>query len=41
MNSEKIRKVILNKKSKFKNLTDLFLYMAARNENYHYLIKII
>ena len=39
MNSEKIRKVILNKNSKFKNLTDLFLYMAARNENYHYLIK--
>ena len=39
MNSEKIRKVILNKKSKFKNLTDLFLYMAARNENYHYLLK--
>ena len=39
INSEKIRKVILNKNSKFKNLTDLFLYMAARNENYHYLIK--
>ena len=39
MNSEKIRKVILNKNSKFKNLTDLFLYMAARNENYHYLLK--
>ena len=39
INSEKIRKVILNKKSKFKNLTDLFLYMAARNENYHYLLK--
>ena len=39
INSEKIRKVILNKNSKFKNLTDLFLYMAARNENYHYLLK--
>ena len=39
INSEKIRKVILNKNSKFKNLTDLFLYMAARNENYHHLIK--
>ena len=39
INSEKIRKVILNKKSKFKSLTDLFLYMAARNENYHYLLK--
>ena len=39
INSEKIRKIILNKNYKFKNLTDLFLYMAARNENYHYLIK--
>ena len=39
INSEKIRKVILNKNSKFKNLTDLFLYMASRNENYHYLLK--
>ncbi len=39
INSEKIRKIILNKNSKFKNLTDLFLYMAARNENYHYLLK--
>jgi len=38
-NSEKIRKVILNKKSNFKKLTDLFLYMAARNENYHNIIK--
>ena len=38
INSEKIRKVILNKNSKFKNLTDLFLYMASRNENYHYLL---
>ena len=34
-NSEKIRKLILSKKSNFKNLTDLFLYMAARNENFH------
>ena len=39
INSEKIRRVILNKNSKFKNLTDLFLYMAARNENYHFLLK--
>ena len=39
INSEKIRKIILNKNSKFKNLTDLFLYMASRNENYHYLLK--
>ena len=38
-NSEKLRKFILNKKSNFKNLTDLFLYMAARNENYHNIIK--
>ncbi len=39
INSEKIRKLILNKSSNFKNLTDLFLYMAARNENYHNVIK--
>ena len=39
INSEKIRKLILNKKSNFKNLTDLFLYMAARNENYQNIIK--
>ena len=39
ISSEKIRKVILNKNSKFQNLTDLFLYMAARNENYHFILK--
>ena len=39
INSEKLRKFILNNSSNFKNLTDLFLYMAARNENYHYLLK--
>ena len=39
LNSEKIRKLLLNKSSKFKNLTDLFLYMAARNENFHNLIN--
>ncbi len=39
VNSEKIRKLILNKKSNFRNLTDLFLYMASRNENFHNLIK--
>ena len=39
INSEKIRKLILNEKSNFKNLTDLFLYMAARNENYHNIFK--
>ena len=38
-NSEKIRNLILNKNSKFKKLTDLFLYMAARNENYQSIIN--
>ena len=38
-NSEKIRDLILNKKSNFKSLTDLFLYIASRNENYHNIIK--
>ncbi len=33
-NSEKIRKLIMNKKSNFDKLTDLLLYMASRNENY-------
>ena len=33
LNSEKIRKLILNKKSNFHKNTDLLLYMAARNEN--------
>ena len=32
-NSEKIRKLILNKKSKFNKTTDLLLYLAARSEN--------
>ena len=32
-NSEKIRKLILNKKSNFKKKTDLLLYLAARSEN--------
>ena len=32
-NSEKIRKLILNKKSNFDKITDLLLYMASRNEN--------
>ena len=39
VSSEKIRNLILNKKSKFNQLTDLFLYMAARNENFHNVIK--
>ncbi len=32
-NSEKIRKLILDKKSDFNNITDLLLYLAARSEN--------
>ena len=32
-NSEKIRKLILDKKSNFKKKTDLLLYLAARSEN--------
>tara|TARA_B100000427_G_C15389417_1_gene542650 strand:- start:192 stop:809 length:618 start_codon:yes stop_codon:yes gene_type:complete len=38
-NSEKIRNLILNKKSNFNKLTDLFLYISARNENYTSIIK--
>ena len=38
-NSEKIRNFILNNNSNYKSLTDLFMYMAARNENYHNIIK--
>ncbi len=33
LNSEKIRKLILNKKSSFDKNTDLLLYLAARSEN--------
>jgi len=33
LNSEKIRKLILNNKSNFDKNTDLLLYLAARNEN--------
>ena len=33
INSEKIRKLILNNKSDFNQNTDLLLYMAARSEN--------
>ena len=33
LNSEKIRKLILNKEIKFNKFTDLLLYLAARNEN--------
>jgi len=38
-NSEKIRNLILEKNSNFNKLTDLFLYIAARNENYQSIIK--
>ncbi len=38
-NSEKIRKLILNKKSNFNKITDLLLYLAARNENLEKIIK--
>tara|TARA_Y100000741_G_scaffold341615_1_gene304029 strand:+ start:40 stop:654 length:615 start_codon:yes stop_codon:yes gene_type:complete len=38
-NSEKIRKLILSKSSNFNKLTDLLLYLAARNENYENIIK--
>ena len=46
LNSEKIRKIILNNKSKFNKNTDLLLYLAARSENMillkkHYKKKII
>ncbi len=34
-NSEKIRKLILNKNSNFDKMTDLLLYMASRNENFN------
>ena len=46
-NAEKIRKLILNKKSTFNTKTDLLLYLAARSENMetiinkHYKKKII
>ncbi len=39
VNSEKIRKLILNNKSNFHKKTDLLLYLAARNENLENLIK--
>ena len=38
-NSEKIRKLILNKKTKFNKYTDLLLYLAARSENLSILKK--
>ena len=38
-NSEKIRKLILNKKSKFNKNSDLLLYLASRSENIEFLKK--
>ena len=39
INAEKIRKLILNNKSNFDKVTDLLLYLAARNENINILIR--
>ena len=39
INSERIRKLILSNKSNFNKNTDLFLYLAARNENLENLIR--
>tara|TARA_B100001121_G_scaffold34099_1_gene28799 strand:- start:1538 stop:2149 length:612 start_codon:yes stop_codon:yes gene_type:complete len=39
INAEKIRKLILNKNSKFNKNTDLLLYLAARSENMNLLKK--
>ncbi len=38
-NSEKIRRLILNKKSDLNKFSDLLLYFAARNENIEKIIK--
>ena len=38
-NSEKIRNLILNKKSTFNKDTDLLLYLAARSENINLIKK--
>ncbi len=39
LNSEKIRRLILNKKSNFNTYTDLLLYLAARSENINLIKK--
>ena len=39
INSEKIRRMILSNNSNFHKLTDLFLYIASRNENIQNIIK--
>ena len=38
-NSEKIRKLILNKKANYEKFTDLLMYMASRNENFHNILS--
>ena len=38
-NAEKIRRIILNKKTKFKKETDLLLYLASRSENINLINK--
>ena len=38
-NSEKLRKLVLNKKSDFNKFTDFLLYMASRSENMEKIIK--
>lgn len=38
-NSEKIRKILLNNKSSFNPVTDLFLYLASRSENIEKIIN--
>ena len=37
--SEKLRSLMLNKRSKLNNKTDLFLFMASRSENFDKIIK--
>ena len=39
INSEKIRKLILNNKSNFNNFTDLLLYLSSRSENMEKIIR--
>ena len=39
INSEKIRKLILNNNTDFNKITDLFLYMASRSENVNIIKK--
>ena len=38
-NSEKIRRLILNSKTSFNNLTDYYLYLASRSENFEKILK--